>query len=226
MLRQYIAAQWSPYLSTPRTGSSESFYQTLIGYAERYLKRGDAALDIGCATGRLVFEYERLGAGVVVGVDESAPMIAYCHRIKAGTAPEIAASLPAEISAFRVGDIMQLGFDRTFDFISCINVLDRVRHPRALIERIGQLLAPHSVALVVDPYDWDRSDAAESERVHDAKQLIDADAWDILEENSIPYTVADNGADRTFACHVLVLRRRGQSPAGSGRRRNRAILKR
>lgn len=195
LLEQYLKTQWGPTLAEPYL-KSENFYQEILQEARPYM-RGAVALDVGCALGRLVFEYEKLGARRSVGIDTSRRFIQFCSERMAGESVE-----------FIRGDITQATFEEnSFQFISCINVIDRVKNPQQLIDRLYELLSSGGVLLLIDPYDWELSKTPKRFRTDDMKKLLDG-RWKIVRErHDIAYITPVGGGDRSYRCHMLILKK-------------------
>lgn len=87
MLRNYIRSSYGAFLAEPYM-KAESFYAALVEEARPYVA-GAAALDAGCALGRLVFEYEKMGAGRACGNDTSRQFIGFCESLKKGERKDI-----------------------------------------------------------------------------------------------------------------------------------------
>jgi SAM-dependent methyltransferase len=197
LLRQYIRAQYGPMQPTPYL-ASERFYRTILDEARPYL--GDAtALDVGCALGRLVFEYEKAGAKKSVGIDTSQRFIQFCNDRKAKESR----------AEFIRGDVVRAPLqENSFDFISCINVVDRVKNPQKLVDKLYALLSSGGILLLVDPYDWERSNTPKKFRVSDMKELLQEGKWELLkEQKSIEYvTPISDTEERTYSCHLLIVK--------------------
>lgn len=210
MLRNYIVAQYGPYLTENPVAVSEEFYKSILGIAKKYIGPDTSAVDIGCATGRLVFEFEKLGAHAVIGIDSSKAFIDFCSAVKHQNAREVRYPVGDSISTFVKADIMDAKLSaESFQFVSCINIIDRVPDPAACIEVIRKALAPQGIALFADPYDWDLSPAPRHMHVQSIQALLDTNAWNILEETRIPFTMPiDETHLRTYDCHILVAEKR------------------
>ena len=195
VLEQYIKTQYGTLLKEPYL-KSESFYQEILSEATAYVQNA-VALDAGCALGRLVFEYEKLGAERSIGIDTSRQFIRYCEERK------------TQRTEFVCGDIVHAKFQKeSFDFISAINLVDRVKSPQRLVETFGTLLKSGGVLLLADPYDWQLSPAPAMLHVGDMKELC-GDSWEVIRERrDVEYiTPVGGGQERIYREHVLVLRK-------------------
>lgn len=210
MLKYYLKAQYGPYLAEGPTGEFESFYQDVLSFARPYLLKETRALDIGCATGRMVFEYAKAGA-ISTGTDLSQTFIDACNAIKSGELKEIRYPLPTDGStAFLKDDICQTKLpDASFEFISCLNLIDRVPDPQLALAAVERTLAPGRVALFTDPYDWFFSPAPKRLRVDDMRSWFADNAWNVIEETWIPFKIpVSRDRSREYRCHLLVVRKK------------------
>ena len=127
-------------------------------------------LDLGCAVGRTSFELSRFCAEVV-GIDYSHAFIDAAERIRSSgevsfvlkregqlgdrtTVPLSNAVHPERIS-FRHGDAEAL--DETigrFDAITFANVLDRLPHPRRVLENLAAIANPGAQVVICSPFTW------------------------------------------------------------------------
>ncbi len=197
ILRNYILSQYGPFLKKPYYGS-ESFYQKIIEESVPYINNESEILDAGCATGRLVFEYEKLGAKRSIGIDTSKKFIKFCNFKK------MEMDSGAE---FVCANILKSGLqDASFDFISCLNVIDRVPDPQMMINKLHSLLKQNSALLLVDPYDWEFSPAPKEFHVNDMNLLLDPNMWTIKKEiQNIKYTIpVDGHNNREYICHLVI----------------------
>jgi len=128
------------------------------------------ALDLGCAMGRASFELARKGPEVV-GIDFSKSFIAaakklaatgtYSFRLKEEgnrTRPARATAPSQKIRSrvsFRTGDALRLPKLGTFDLVLAANLLDRVKDPKALLQKVlPKLVRPGGLLLLTSPYTW------------------------------------------------------------------------
>ncbi len=206
MLRQYVAAQYGSFMTERETGA-EPLYRAIVAIAQRHVRPGLSALDIGCATGRLVFEYALLGANPSKGVDTGKRFIDFCNSMREDVTLLPGFVRTTETTEFICGDILNADCG-PFDFVSCINVIDRVRDPRALVAKIESLTLPGGIAVFSTPYDWDLSPAPKQSHTTNIKELLGS-PWEVLEEaHNVPYSVAVGESERRdYACHVVVARK-------------------
>lgn len=210
MLDYYLEAQYGPYLAEGPTNEFESFYQDVLSFARPYITEGTRTLDIGCATGRQVFEYAKLGA-VSTGTDLSQRFIDACNAIKNGEQKEVRYYLPADGStSFLKDDISRTKLpEASFEFISCLNLIDRVPDPQLVLAAIEKLLVRGGVALLTDPYDWWLSPAPKRLHTDSMKSWFDENVWDIIEETLIPFRVpVSRNRIREYRCHLLIVRKK------------------
>lgn len=128
------------------------------------------ALDLGCAVGRSSFELGR-HCRHVTGIDHSESFIAaaqqlrdqgelaYRSRTEGDLHTPLVAKVPAGIdrerASFLVGDAQNLPPEiGSFDVVLMANLIDRLPHPAALLERLPDLVKPDGQLIVVSPYTW------------------------------------------------------------------------
>lgn len=128
------------------------------------------ALDLGCAVGRSSFELARQ-IPEVVGVDFSRVFIRAAQTLRSRgslrfplkqegdlTQPAIArVSAPTlrRRVTFRTGDALHLPPLGQFDVVLAANLLDRVKDPRRLLEKVlPSLVRPGGLLLLTSPYTW------------------------------------------------------------------------
>lgn len=208
LLRQYVRSQYGPFLPKPDVGS-EDFYKTIIAHSVPYLLKGGRALDAGCGTGRLAFEWAAAGARKVVGIDTSRAFIRFCNAVKKEGAEVRYYPARRDRTEFIRGDIMAGDLNgEPFNFVSCVNVLDRVQDPSRLIAALRDRLAIRGMLVLVTPYDWEFSPAPARLRVADMKTLLSENEWKIEKEvKDIPYAMALDNSERTYKCHLVAARR-------------------
>jgi|SRR5579872_89439 len=210
LLDNYIRSQYGPFLLSDPCYQSESFYQLLISTVSKYIDSQTLALDVGCATGRLVFEFAKMGAKKSVGIDSSKIFIKFCREIQKGI-KEIKFDVPQKNAAeFIQNDFLSASLSKnSFSLVSCVNVLDRVVNPAALVQKIFELLQKNGILLLVDPYDWALSPTPKRLRVSDMKTLLYPDNWIIQTElKNIDYLVPISPVkDRLYKCHLLVAKK-------------------
>jgi putative 4-mercaptohistidine N1-methyltranferase len=134
------------------------------------VKTNGRGLDLGCATGRSVFEMTPF-FDEVVGVDLSSIFINFANKMKTETkysfqtvgqglnsvtrTVELGAHVVPERCTFVVGDAMAvdpaLG---KFDALLAANLLCRVPSPRKLLKSFSGLINQGGVLIIVSPYSW------------------------------------------------------------------------
>lgn len=206
MLRNYFRAHYGPYLHTNPTAEFEYFYQKVLSLARPYIHAQTRALDIGCATGRLVFEYAKAGALHSTGTDVSQTFIDACNAMRSNASAEVDFPLSGGATLFVKDDIARSKLPlASFEFISCINLIDRVVDPHLLIDTLEKLLLPDGVALLADPYDWELSPAPKHKHTKDMKSLLSKKEWRVIGDDWIPFKIpVTNDQHRAYSCHVVL----------------------
>ena len=215
MLDYYIRAQYGPYLAEDATDLFEGFYEHLLGNARGFIHPDTRALDIGCGTGRMPFEYARLGALQSCGTETSEMFLDFCERIKRNEVEEIGYPIPETLPAFLKDDICASTLPTaSFDLVSCLNVIDRVSDPAAAVASIERITAPRGVLLIATPYDWTLSPASRSARVSNIKDLLSEDSWTIENEEKLLYRIpTGTTAYRDYDSHLVIARRKAPHTA-------------
>jgi 2-polyprenyl-3-methyl-5-hydroxy-6-metoxy-1,4-benzoquinol methylase len=208
LLKQYIRSQYGPFLLRDPYDKSESFYQAVISESAPYLHPNSIACDVGCGVGRLAFEWSKV-AKQTTGIDSSKKFIAFCKSIRQHKFVRYETD-PVHAPTFICADALAYPFEApSFDFVSCINVIDRVAHPQRLAETLANALTPDGTLVLSTPYDWGLSPAVRSERVSDITQLLGADVWNVKKELWLDYTIPiSNTEDRTYRCHTVIAQKK------------------
>jgi len=144
----------------------------LLGEARRRGVKTRRVLDLGCAVGRSSFELARK-VPEVIGIDFSRVFIATAKKLAATgkcsfllkeegklTRPARALAPSRKIRnrvCFRVGDALHLPELGAFDLVLAANLLDRVRNPLKLLQRVlPGLVRPGGLLLLTSPYTWSK----------------------------------------------------------------------
>ena len=203
-------SQYGIFVSKNFYDKSESFYKKILSESSPFLNNTSKVLDVGCGLGRLVFEYEKLGVKESFGIDSSRQFINFCRRIKNGKT-NISYNIKQDsICRFEHEDILKSNLkNNSFNFISCINVVDRVNDPLLLLKQLHRILDKEGFLCLVTPYDWEFSHAPVGSRFDDIKQVLVVGEWQIEKElYDIPYTVPfSRKIDKTYNCHLLIVRK-------------------
>lgn len=210
MLDYYTQAQYGPFLKKSPTDSFEDFYQSVVTIARECIDSDTRALDIGCATGRLVFEYASLGALKACGTETSDAFIHFCESLEKGAVAEVTYPIPSAGIEFMKDDICRSDLpNASFDFISCLNVLDRVTNPTAALASIERIITPGGILLFADPYDWELSPAPKALHITDIKNVLHGGTWEICNEKRLVYKIpTGKNSFRDYDCHLIVARKR------------------
>lgn len=209
VLKSYIRSQYGFFLKENPYTLSEDFYKKIISESAPYLNPSSLALDVGCATGRLVFEYEKIGVKKAFGVDSSKLFIDFCNLVKSGKKVTDFHTVRTSKAEFVRSDVLDLKFKiEPMDFISCINVIDRVSNPQGLVDALYTILKPGGILLLVDPYDWEMSPAPKKSHVRDMRFLLEGSRWGIEKEvRNIEYVVPISSSEnKRYLCHLIIAR--------------------
>ncbi len=173
-LAQYLVLHYGP----PGWQLPSEAFHALADFPVRCVQEGfrweelpldPCALELGCAVGRSCFELSRI-CRRVVGLDRSETFIEAARLLqKNGSllsrvplegdqAAERLFSLPPGVRperiSFHVGDALSSPLGDSFDLLLAANLLDRVPHPAALLQRFSSLLRPGGQLLLTSPFTW------------------------------------------------------------------------
>ena len=161
----YDFAALEPFLDFPSRVAKE-----IVADARRLGVETHRALDVGCATGRSVFELAR-EFQTVIGVDLSSNFIHACNNLKRDRSMEYRMKVQGDIfkrqvatidetidvqrTHFEVGDACNLRKDwEPFNAVLLANLLCRTPDPRAVLAQMRTLVAPGGLLVLTSPYTW------------------------------------------------------------------------
>ena len=189
------------------------FHKRLIGWIDvGQLQPGSRALDLGCAVGRITFELSKFCESVV-GIDASKSFVARADLIKGsgtvslrlmregnlGTPVEV--QLPADLARERVtflhGDAENLSASLgKFDVVILANLLDRVAHPRKMLQKLPEITRSGAQVIICSPFTWWDDFTNPEERlggfVRDGKEVTSMETiTEMLSDSFDPPVVGD-----------------------------------
>jgi SAM-dependent methyltransferase len=212
-IEMYATMQYAPFLKKGNVDClTEPYYQAMLRILLPYIQAEMNVLDLGCALGRMSFELAKHTRETVVGIDTSQEFIAACQQIAANQNQCVAYPVPPQANvSFLLADAQELPFaEDTFQCVLCLNLIDRVAHPKRVIEEITRVLSPTGLLLISDPYEWEEEHTAPAEWVANMRDLFSDVDWEtIIEKQRDPFTI--QVYDRkisTYANHTLLLRKR------------------
>lgn len=148
----------------------ESCAALLLRESRRRGIRSLRALDLGCAVGRSSFELARK-VPEVVGVDFSKVFVSAARNLasrgslsfhlkqEGNLSQPASAHFPSKKIRkrvrFLVGDALRLPKLGSFDLVLAANLLDRVKDPKKLLQKVlPGLVRPGGLLLLTSPYTW------------------------------------------------------------------------
>lgn len=253
----YMEAEWgdkiSAHVQTPATPEKlfgpciSSFYRDVAEYAREILAGTEitTACDIGCATGRLLYELLHLFPGLtdVVGVEPSPIFTDYARKFLLRQRDTQSDWIPLPGSPIKPTyvkltqafyDSVAVAEDATqalniytgmgentprpanyFDVLFCLNVVDRHPNPRALVERLGQLLREGGLLFLASPMEWDKRFTPREFWVDDLSLLFAADGWERIDMRDIAYPFRHTPRYKTdYVSQVLCMKRKARGGEG------------
>lgn len=162
----YLDAHWGDRAEPRVDGATAAIADKLAA-----LPHVDAAVELGCSTGRIVAELART-ATHIVGVDRHLASLRRARRLLAGdtlaynrrvsgrtyttaTAHAGDRTVPASRRTLVCGDALDPPLVPTsFDRVVALNVLDAVAHPRQLLAVMYDLCVPGGEIILTTPYAW------------------------------------------------------------------------
>jgi SAM-dependent methyltransferase len=182
----YLDAHWGDRAEPRPDGPSASF--GFEAFAARLaalppLAAGGRTVELGCGTGRGLYELARSGA-LVVGVDQQPAALRRARRLLRGEplpyarrvagrhyAPATVTPPPPAHAAVALvcGDALDPPLvPGAFDRVTALNVVDAVPDPARLLSVLDGLCAPGGDVILASPYAWQSGIVAEEHRLGDA----------------------------------------------------------
>lgn len=232
LLPNSVAGLFSPQ-------ESPMYYHQVLQFALNSLERfgyvPQIICDIGCSTGRLLYEcHKRLPATrAFLGVEPSSVTSEFAKRILRTGGPQCWAPFPRNnsgtdyvhlderfFSCIDIATDARGKFDvfvgpaekvprpeHYFDLMFCLNVADRHPNPRLLVCSLRKLLADGGVLIFSSPMDWSTQFTAANEWVDDLKELFPESGWRIVAETDIEYPMRYTQRKKTqFMSQTLCMR--------------------
>ena len=199
----------------------------LLSEARRRKVKGRRALDLGCATGRASFALARK-VPEVLGVDFSRAFITAARRLAwTGVYPfrlkqeerltrRVRAAAPTQKIrnrvCFRVGDALRLRRLEAFDIVLAANLIDRVKDPKKLLQKVlPKLVRPGGLLLLTSPYTWSKEFTPPSRWLRDSYPAIRrllSPSFRLVRRQDLPFLLREHRRkfQLTFADATLWLR--------------------
>jgi SAM-dependent methyltransferase len=167
-------------------------------------------LDLGCAVGRFTFELSS-AVNDVLGIDTSKAFIRAARQLvtrrtvvvrihesgKVSTSRRLA--LPKRLRKgeveFRVGDALDLSSfpDGYYHVISAINLLDRLPHPRRLLEQLPRLVPAGGQLILASPFTWLEEFTPRQDWLNvDQVEALLAPAFRLARRRDIPFLIREH----------------------------------
>jgi ubiquinone/menaquinone biosynthesis C-methylase UbiE len=157
------------------SGASEGLYRTVSDLLRRSLSTQKARwlLDLGCGPGRtLIDAAEAFPSACAIGVDSSIGALTVAYAIGRLRGQSLEADLRRWGFGFRTISgrslpnlrLLQAQAERLpfhkheqwngFDAVTCVNLLDRVRDPEAVLDEISRVVRPGGWLITTTPMNW------------------------------------------------------------------------
>jgi len=213
-------------------GGCEPYYAVMSGLLRQGTNSiaGDrpvAHVDVGTGVGRLVAESASFGVQLGLGLDLFPEPLAYAHRI---VVEDRRVELPLRVTRcrqttvaidglgrssvfFGVADAHELPLnDKSFELVSCCNVLHRVSDPLGVLREVQRVTAIGGFLLLSNSYDWDHEYSEQAQWFDDTLDLIrdtqDA-TWSVhTTVDPVPYMSRIFDRKYTYALNEVLLLRR------------------
>jgi len=199
----------------------------LFSEAKRRRIRPRRALDLGCAVGRASFELSRK-VPAVLAIDSSKTFIAAAkklatrglcsfrlneegHRTRPVRIVAPAQKIRGRVS-FGTGDALRLPRLAPFDLVLAANLLDRVKDPQRLLQKVlPGLVRPGGLLLLTSPYTWSKAFTPSSRWLRNsffATRRLLAPHFRLLRRQDLPFLLREHRRkfQLTFADATLWLR--------------------
>jgi len=225
----YLEAEWGDKLRhlmppSPDSGKlfepcTSSFYREVAEFAREAIgeRNIETACDVGCATGRFLYEFSRLFPRLtdLLGVEPSPVFTDYARKFLLGEGDALSDWVPVPgspvrpvyiklsedfFASVRVGEdaaralsvFTGMGEDAPrpeeyFDVLFCLNVVDRHPNPGSLVKRLGTLLQDGGLFFIASPMDWDRRFTPREHWVGELSELFDKGGWEQAGVRDIEY---------------------------------------
>ena len=249
----YLEIGWSDYLYGTKPGSRSgdepgypnprqdrvppTFPVAAINLAKQWAQTLSldprSVCDVGGATGRALFEFDRQFPSLerlvlvepskrfcewarrLLASDEALPEVPLADRI--GTPKWVspkARPRPIEGAPERVSIVnapLELYTpDRGFDLVSCFNVIDRHPRPSELVKTLGGLLSDGGLLVLSSPFDFRAASTPDpASWIDDLNALFaDTDSWSYVGEDELYYEYRLHDRSWTRLCAQVVAKHR------------------
>lgn len=151
----------------------QNFSLSCANIAKNYINKGQKALDIGCATGRLSFELARYFEHVD-GLDLSNSFIDVAVKLKQDGKISYKSYGEGELYTNEIINFKELGYEslsykvdfhqgdacnledkfHSYDMIIASNLIDRLNEPKIFLNDIEHRLTNHGIFIIISSYTW------------------------------------------------------------------------
>ena len=132
--------------------------------------------------------------------------IAWCKPVRK---PRIDRSVRERIAIVN-SCVEELPMAETYNFVACLNVLDRHQRPKELVERLHSLLAKSGLLVVSSPFAFDESITPDRSNWFDnLLKVFEPERWDLLAERYLKYGFRSYDRKMVmYAAQAVLLRKR------------------
>lgn len=248
---RYLEAEWGDILAqhaTLPTSSSglfpptfSGFYKIVADFASDLISRQEIdpqrVGDIGCATGRFLYELSsRIGAAELFGIEPSETLSSYGRMFLAGKRIRLPLwipfpNLPAGPTYLKVDDsfLSALNLDEStrhrfeivtgigedtprpssyFDVLFCLNVVDRHANPKQFLKVLREFLRDDGLFILASPMHWEKDFTPREFWVNDLRELLNAAEWEEIGETNVSYPFRANSRyTPTYVSQVICMKK-------------------
>jgi len=237
IIAAFLEAEWSDLFFTSKCKSYDvditkcfpsPFYKKVADYINNQVeKKITSVCDVGCATGRFIYEWLRLSKSTKKAylVEPSNILLKYAKKFLSSAEEvkelyEVGGPIENMISVVEnrkltVNYNCEIVYinktiekaaikDNYFDLITCFNVIDRHQDPPALLNLLKRYVKNNGAVAIASPMDWDSSPAPKKFWVNDLRDYL-TEEWTIHSSRDFEYPFRYSTRKVTFFVTQVVI---------------------